>query len=90
MLGTRSSDALGRTRLLFGVYYPVFTLAMLSLLLGMNLITLAQAAGQGDPYQVRKFFQLSVGLLVAGIAGSGFMIQRGVQRLCQFGRMSGT
>jgi hypothetical protein len=54
---------------------------MFSLILGMQLLSMARDLGRGDPYHVVHWTEVSVIVMVAGIVRSGFWIHRWTQLL---------
>ncbi len=72
---------LGPTKLVSNLYGSIVCLAMFSLSLGMQLISMARDLGRGDPYHVVHWTEVSVIVMLAGIIGSGFWIHRWIQLL---------
>jgi hypothetical protein len=66
------------------LHSQIFGLVIESLLVGMFLTLSAHESGRGDPNQVLRLFELSTGLMVVGIAVTGFTIHRGIQALSKF------
>lgn len=72
---------LGRNRFVSDLYGSIFCLAMFSLLLGLQISSMARDLGRGDPYHVVHWTEFSVVVMFAGIIGSAIWIRRWIQRL---------
>jgi hypothetical protein len=67
------------------LYLQIFGLVTQSLLLGMFLILIARESGRGDPNQILRLFELTMCLLIVGVASASLVVHRGIQALSKFG-----
>jgi large-conductance mechanosensitive channel len=88
MLGPRSfnDQKLGRTQLMTNLYGSIICLAMFSLVLGIELFSMARDLVRGDPYHVIHLTEFSVIAMVVAIVVCAFSIHRWVQRLAKLDR----
>ncbi len=75
------STELNRTKIVSSLYLFIVVLAILSVVLGMNLMSLAREFGHGDPYQTMSLHETSACVLTAGILFIAFAVHRSIQRL---------
>ena len=76
-----SSRNVGRTRIVTNLYGSIALLALFSLTLGMDFVSIAHDLGRGDPYQVVCWTEFSACVAVAAIISDSFWIHRWIQRL---------
>ncbi len=78
------SQNFSRSQIISILYSSIISLAVFSLLLGMQSISLARDLGRGDPYRVVRWTELALCSIVAAIVSSAFLIRRWIQRLAKF------
>lgn len=85
MFGSKFFDLqrLSRVQVATNLYTWIASLAIFSLGVGMNLISIAHDLGRGDPYHVLHSTELSTCALLAAIICVAVAIRRGIQRLAK-------
>ena len=75
------SRNVGPTQIVTNLYGSIALLALFSLILGMNLVSIAHDLRRGDPYQVVRWTEFSACVAVAALISGSFWIHRWIQRL---------
>jgi uncharacterized membrane protein YidH (DUF202 family) len=78
-----SSQNVSRSQAITNLYLFIVLVALMTLTLGMNLISLADELRRGDPYHSAHFHEFGLCLTLTAIICCAFLIHQLIQRLAK-------
>ncbi len=82
-IGQFGSQSLSKSQIILNLYSSIISLAVFSLVLGMQSVNLARDLGRGDPYHVLRWTELALCSAVVVVIFFGFLTHTWIQRLAK-------